>query len=349
MEPLHDAQNKLAETIYAIPARTQAGMVAKLRSFVAYNKEIIKPGGGPPGDIILASACHDALAFPNTAVPASPACQSPDAELIGMCDEFAAQLWKIRSLATELPDNDEREKVTNPLYAQQDRLDHRISAIRAHTLDGILAKARHIVLSMPDVLEEPDPGIDRAFFASILQDLLVEPPPPETTSQEWDEIRRLYEATEANRRTKGSAAAMSSTGSILDIGRRINSLSVAYNELDETRPVGLDSIAADRRETQMSILLDEQVLLQQLTMALRPQTLAEAAVQLAILFYNMDYEMDTDDVDKLHEGFRKIQRTTVGAVRAVAAAAGIDLTQFAAHDLISLMDARCPAEAQESA
>jgi hypothetical protein len=96
----------------------------------------------------------------------------PDAELIALCDEYAAQLRKIRDLGSEIPDNDEREKTTMPLYRQLDQLDHRISAIRAHTLDGIRAKARHIALSLPDVLEEPDPGIDNAFFASILRDLL---------------------------------------------------------------------------------------------------------------------------------------------------------------------------------
>jgi hypothetical protein len=99
----------------------------------------------------------------------------PDAELISICDEYAAQLGKVRDLGSEIPDNDEREKVTMPLYRQLDQLDHRISAIRAHTLDGIRAKARHVVLSFPDVLEDPDPGIDTAFFASILRDLLEGP------------------------------------------------------------------------------------------------------------------------------------------------------------------------------
>jgi hypothetical protein len=96
----------------------------------------------------------------------------PDAELLTLCHEYAAQLGKIRNLVTEIPGNNEREKITMPLYAQLDQLDHRISAIRAHTLNGIRAKARHIALSFPDVLEDPDPGIDNAFFASVLRDLL---------------------------------------------------------------------------------------------------------------------------------------------------------------------------------
>jgi hypothetical protein len=98
---------------------------------------------------------------------------SPDAELIAICDEFVAQLGKIRDLSSEIPDNDAREKVTKPLYAKLDQLDHRISAIRAHTPDGIRAKARHIALSFPHVLEgEPDPDIESAFFTSILRDLV---------------------------------------------------------------------------------------------------------------------------------------------------------------------------------
>jgi hypothetical protein len=106
LRPLRDARDGLAKTIDEIPARTHAGLAAKLRSFVAYDH------GDTSGTIILASACRDAMAFPNTAALPAVSGQppsSPDAELIALCDEFAARLEKIRDLcpngAMEIPDN----------------------------------------------------------------------------------------------------------------------------------------------------------------------------------------------------------------------------------------------------
>ena len=57
---------------------------------------------------------------------------------------------------------------------------------------------------------------------------------------------------------------MNSPFSILDIGDRINSIGVAYDELDETQPADRNSILCDRRETEIEILLDETMALQHL-------------------------------------------------------------------------------------
>jgi hypothetical protein len=155
---------------------------------------------------------------------------------------------------------------------------------------------------------------------------------------------------------------MSSTDafSILDIGRRINSLSVAYCELDhddsaeetgESAPPSAQS-AKNRarrccRQTRMKILLSEMLLLRDLALVPQPKTLVEAAVQLALLFNSMGYELDTDDVEEMRAGFKKAHRATAGLARAVAAAAGVDLTQFGELDMVALMDSYCPPEPTE--
>jgi hypothetical protein len=66
LQPIRDARDQLATAISGIPARTHAGLVAKLRSFVAYDKEetIDLGGGSDRGEAILASACRDAMGLP---------------------------------------------------------------------------------------------------------------------------------------------------------------------------------------------------------------------------------------------------------------------------------------------
>ena len=56
LEPVNEAQAEIARRIYPISTLTHEGLIAKLRLFVIYDKEIIKEGGGMPGDIVLASA-----------------------------------------------------------------------------------------------------------------------------------------------------------------------------------------------------------------------------------------------------------------------------------------------------
>jgi hypothetical protein len=141
--------------------------------------------------------------------------------------------------------------------------------------------------------------------------------------------------------------------SILDIGRRLNSLSVAYCDLDDDDP---DIQSSDehrsvhfkirrRRQARMNNLLTEMSLLRDLALIYRsPKTLVEAAVQLALLFNSIGYEVDTDDLEEMRTGFKKAHRTTAGLARVVAAAAGVDLTQFSEFDTVSLMDTYCPPE-----
>jgi hypothetical protein len=145
--------------------------------------------------------------------------------------------------------------------------------------------------------------------------------------------------------------------SILDIGRRLNSLSVAYCDLDDDDP---DIQPSDehrsvhfkirrRRQARMNNLLTEMSLLRDLALVPQPKTLVEAAVQLGLLFNSMGYELDTDDVEEMRTCFKKAHRAVAGLARAVAAAADVDLTQFGELDVVSLMDSYCPPEPTEHA
>jgi hypothetical protein len=96
-------------------------------------------------------------------------------------------------------------------------------------------------------------------------------------------------------------------------------------------------------------LLTEMSLLRDLALVPQPKTLVEAAVQLALLFNSMGYELDTDDVEEMRTGFKKAHRAVTGLARAVAAAADVDLIQFGELDTVSLMDSYCPPEPTEHA
>jgi hypothetical protein len=111
---------------------------------------------------------------------------------------------------------------------------------------------------------------------------------------------------------------------------------------DEHRPDPVQFKIRRCRQDQMNILLTEMTLLRDLALVPQPKTLVEAAVQLALLFISMGYELDTDDVEEMRAGFKKAHRATAGLARAVAAAAGVDLTEFGEVDMVSLMDQKCP-------
>jgi len=131
--------------------------------------------------------------------------------------------------------------------------------------------------------------------------------------------------------------------SILDIARRINAASVEYDIVD-TAQYALSDLSAEYRKgkVKMDRLLDERLALQDLAISLHPKTLAEAAVQLGLLFYGMDTALDTDDIDEMRAEVKKIERTTAGIVRVMASAANVDLAHFGGLDLVRIMDLRSP-------
>jgi hypothetical protein len=122
----------------------------------------------------------------------------------------------------------------------------------------------------------------------------------------------------------------------------IKPLATTSNHPASTGPIQLNSSSGRCRQDQMNILLTEMTLLRDLALVPQPKALVEAAVQLALLFNSMGYELDTDDVEEMRTGFKKARRATAGLARAVAAAAGVDLTEFGELDMVSLMDQKCP-------
>jgi hypothetical protein len=139
--------------------------------------------------------------------------------------------------------------------------------------------------------------------------------------------------------------------SILDIGRRIHTLSIAYSELDDADSVATRQTDERRsvefkilraRQARMTNLLTEMILLRDLALVPQSKTLAEAAVQLGLLFHSIGVELDTDDLEEMRAGFKKAYRAVAGLARAVATAAGVDLTEFGELDLVSLMDVIAP-------
>jgi hypothetical protein len=133
--------------------------------------------------------------------------------------------------------------------------------------------------------------------------------------------------------------------SIMDIGRRINAASIENNRLDAVQR-GLDQHSAERRAARVrqDVLLSERLALQDLADTLQPKTLAEAAVQIGLLFYSMARAIDTADIEE--EGAAVKFEQAIGRIaRTVADAAGVDLSQFGETDLLPLMDQRAPSPA----
>jgi hypothetical protein len=131
-----------------------------------------------------------------------PATTSADAELNAACAEFESLLQRIRDFgpdrATPIEDDDERQKVTGPLYANLDKLLNRIRDTRAQTIDGILNKINCLLAWEPDYLNpRPTDDIAEEFLISILRDLLeaaqmdarrwllVVPPPLVARIDDW--------------------------------------------------------------------------------------------------------------------------------------------------------------------
>ena len=126
---------------------------------------------------LLATAAGLAAALAPAAALA--AASSPDAELIRLCGEFDALQRRILALypegATPIEDDNERAEAIAPLSDAQDELLDRICALRATTPAGIKARAKTLVLFVPDKAEcADDEGgyVDERMIAALLRDLV---------------------------------------------------------------------------------------------------------------------------------------------------------------------------------
>ena len=117
-----------------------------------------------------------ALAEGAQAVPSSP-----DAALLVALGEFDAIEHRYQSLypggSRHIKDDDERDAVIRPLTEAQEPILDRACSLRARTLEGILARARTIVLQNLEL----DPAVDAMkegytndrLMAALLRDLLA--------------------------------------------------------------------------------------------------------------------------------------------------------------------------------
>ena len=126
---------------------------------------------------LLATAAGLAAALAPAAALA--AASSPDAELIRLCGEFERAATPHHGPysegATPIEDDNERAEAIAPLSDAQDELLDRICTLRATTLAGIKARAKTLVLFVPDKAECADEEggyVDERMIAALLRDLV---------------------------------------------------------------------------------------------------------------------------------------------------------------------------------
>lgn len=108
----------------------------------------------------------------------------PDAELIALCAAFMGlerrhQASFDPSSPAYVEDDDERDRVNDPICDAQEPLVERICAMRATTLEGARARVRSILLWDADADPAKDPlcfghSMNHRMTAAVFRDLLAE-------------------------------------------------------------------------------------------------------------------------------------------------------------------------------
>lgn len=111
---------------------------------------------------VALAAAPAALAAPL----AVPAAAHPDAELLRLCEAHAA--------AKAAFENDGLDAEDSPLWGPYDAICDRITATRAHTMDGVIAKGRAAIVEASGrdgtIYADGAPGCEWAF--DVLKDFL---------------------------------------------------------------------------------------------------------------------------------------------------------------------------------
>lgn len=136
---------------------------------------------------------------------------------------------------------------------------------------------------------------------------------------------------------------MSTSLNILDIARRLNAVSAEFGRADNAQgKLRPDSKEHHEAQTRLDLMFDERLALQNLFFVLHPRTLAETAVYAAMVFYAIDYDIGSDDVEEMRAAYKKTERAMVVIARQLAITAGVDLAEFGETDLLRMMNWRCP-------
>lgn len=126
------------------------------------------------------------------------------------------------------------------------------------------------------------------------------------------------------------------TFTIPDIGRRIHMLSAEHLALSDAKS-RLNGCEVRLTDTKLDALMVEIEILRNLLIVQQPETLADAAIQTAILFYQMSWECGDDETD-VRPAVDKVLRALPGIARRVSISAGIELFEFCPEDIGNLAD-----------
>ena len=108
----------------------------------------------------------------------------PDAKLLTLCarfDEIERQSQSYyRGGVNHIVDDDERDAVLEPIREPLDNLAEKMTAIRAQTPEGQIARARSLLLWAPDLVRRGDGDIGQILMHGVLRDLVkgTEPDTP---------------------------------------------------------------------------------------------------------------------------------------------------------------------------
>jgi hypothetical protein len=139
----------------------------------------------------------------------------------------------------------------------------------------------------------------------------------------------------------------------LDIGRRLRVLSEEYNAA-ERRKAACGQITHEwhRASGAMDMILEEEVALQNLVLAMEPKTLEDAAVHLGCLFIALERMESNDLREQMHTG--ELERDLLACKRAAACLAsvicreaGINPANTGEPNMSNLLAAHCPSHVVE--
>ena len=128
--------------------------------------------------------------------------------------------------------------------------------------------------------------------------------------------------------------------SFFEIGRRINGIGVEYRNVEKDQmALPEDSEQYNSAHAKLVNLLDEQMALQDLALAMQAKSLVDAAVQLGVLFDALEAHIidprNYVQSGDLMQDLAKFERALASAALAVADAARIDLDEICEPELMT--------------
>jgi hypothetical protein len=136
------------------------------------------------------------------------------------------------------------------------------------------------------------------------------------------------------------------------IGRRLHRLGQRYNELDRQQLTCREHTAEYRHlNAAMGLLLEEEIALPQLVMAMQPKTLEDTTVQVAVLFmtlnrmgaFDLRIEMESG---RLGVELERVERAAACATAAMCRLTGIQTEEAGGYGLGNMLSFHVPPHVQ---